>query len=79
MARYERINSQPNRLGEFVPFGQWGGGEMSAAITAVSNGVVGTVTAITKGKVLIAQSRHQRQAAIHVKEPQNKQKLVLRV
>ena len=73
---YETLNSQPSRLGEFADFGQVGGSDVTAAISAVSNGVVGAIRAVTESQVLKQQSRDNRKVAIHV-ATENTKKLSL--
>jgi len=73
---YETLNSQPGRLGEFADFGQAGGSDVTAAIAAVGNTIVGTTRAITESQVLKQQSRDQRKVAIHV-ATENTKKLAL--
>jgi hypothetical protein len=63
---YQSIKSQPSRLGEFADFGQAGGSDVTAAIAAVGNTIVGTTRAITESQVLKQQSRDQRKVAVHV-------------
>lgn len=63
---YVSSKSQPSRLGEFADFGQVGGSDVTAAISAVGNTIVGTTRAITESQVLKQQSKDQRKVAIHV-------------
>ena len=63
---YESIRRQPSRLGEFADFGQAGGSDVTAAIAAVGNTIVGTTRAITESQVLKQQSKDQRVVAVTV-------------
>lgn len=61
---YQSIKNQPKRLGSFETLGQWGGGDVTAAISAVGNAVTGVVSAIGQTKVLTTQAKEARKIAI---------------
>lgn len=63
---YTTIRSQPSRLGEFADFGQVGGGDVTAAIAAIGNTIVGTTRAITESQTMRQQSKDSRIVAVTV-------------
>jgi hypothetical protein len=68
---YVSMKSQPSRLGEFADFGQ-GGADVTAAIAAVGNTIVGVTQAVTTMQTRKQESRDGRKVAIHVSSENTK-------